>query len=81
MIKKCLAGVRSCSHHVHYGQTVLFHSVFLWRKTYSSQRRRYTIGTILRRFLYAFQFILRKKNQFPAMVLCLVPYYLKGETR
>lgn len=64
-----------------YFSNPAYHSVFLWRKTYSSQRRRYTIGTFLRRFLYAFQFILRKKNQFPAMVLCLVPYYLKGETR
>ena len=32
-------------------------------------------------FLYAFQFILRKKNQSPAMVLCLVPYCQKGKTR
>ena len=32
MIKKCLARVRSCSHHVHYGQIVLFHSVFYGEK-------------------------------------------------
>lgn len=31
-------------------------------------------------FLYPIQFILRKKNQFPAIVPCVVSYYQKGES-